>query len=48
VRFSRCAAPKLYRHLAPGTYIFEVRALNSAGHDPHPAIRKFTINRRRR
>ncbi|MGA8745517.1 MAG: PQQ-binding-like beta-propeller repeat protein [Solirubrobacterales bacterium] len=42
-RFSACASPKAYSHLKPGPYTFEVRAINSAGADPSPAIRRFRI-----
>ncbi len=40
-KFSRCASPKTYGNLNPGHYTFEVRAVNSAGPDPSPAMRKF-------
>jgi hypothetical protein len=43
VVFSRCGSPKIYRHLKRGRYTFEVRAINSAGHDPKPAIMSFRI-----
>ena len=39
--FTSCSPPKAYKHLKPGRYIFEVRAVNSAGPDPTPAIKKF-------
>lgn len=41
--FSACRSPKTYKHLKPGKYTFEVRAVNSAGPDPTPAIKKFRI-----
>lgn len=41
--FSSCASPQRYRHLKPGRYTFEVRAVNSAGPDPTPATRRFRI-----
>jgi len=41
--FSSCASPKAYRHLKPGRYTFEVRAVNSAGPDPTPVTKMFTI-----
>jgi hypothetical protein len=39
--FGRCASPRTYRHLGPGAYRFEVRAVNAAGVDPTPAKRSF-------
>jgi len=33
--------PKTYRHLAPGSYRFEVRAVGAAGTDRTPAQRRF-------
>jgi hypothetical protein len=41
--FSSCASPKVYKHLTPGRYAFEVRAFDSGGPDPTPAIRRFKI-----
>ena len=41
--FSRCGAPKRYKHLKPGRYTFEVRALDILGADPVPAQTKFRI-----
>jgi alpha-tubulin suppressor-like RCC1 family protein len=41
--FSACAAPKQFKHLRPGRYSFEVRALDILGADPKPAIRHFAI-----
>jgi hypothetical protein len=41
--FARCSSPKSYKHLKAGKYTFEVRGVNSAGADPKPAIRRFTI-----
>ncbi len=41
--FSACRSPKTYKHLKPGKYTFEVRALNAAGADPTPAKKSFTI-----
>lgn len=39
-----CSSPKTYDGLADGTHIFEVRALNKAGHpDPTPSSRSFTV-----
>jgi TolB protein len=43
--FHSCASPKRYRHLKPGSYTFEVRALNGTLADPTPAKKKFTIRR---
>jgi len=43
--FSPCASPKRYRHLKPGSYTFEVEALNGSTPDPTPAKKKFTIRR---
>jgi hypothetical protein len=43
VVFSRCGSPKIYRHLKRGHYTFEVRAINSIGHDAKPAIKSFQI-----
>jgi hypothetical protein len=41
--FSRCSSPITYVHLVPGSYTFEVRAINPAGPDPTPLRRKFKI-----
>jgi List-Bact-rpt repeat protein/putative pyrroloquinoline-quinone-binding quinoprotein len=41
--FASCRSPKTYKNLKPGRYLFEVRALNSAGRDPKPAKRRFAI-----
>ena len=41
--FKSCRSPKTYKHLKHGHYIFEVRATNAAGVDPHPAVKKFKI-----
>lgn len=41
--FTKCKSPKSYQHLSSGTYVFKVRAFNSAGVDPHPATKQFTI-----
>jgi hypothetical protein len=43
VVFSPCSSPKTYRHLKRGRYTFEVRGVNSTGHDPKPAIKSFQI-----
>jgi hypothetical protein len=42
-KFSRCRAPKTYRHLKPGKYFFEVRALGAAGPESSPAVRPFRL-----
>lgn len=42
-RFRRCSSPKTYRHLAPGSYLFEVRAIGTAGPDQTPAKRRFNF-----
>jgi alpha-tubulin suppressor-like RCC1 family protein len=47
-RFSRCATSKLYKHLKPGRYRFQVRALDILGADVNPATRSFTIKARKR
>jgi hypothetical protein len=39
--FRRCASPRTYRHLTPGRYRFQVRAVNAAGPDRSPAGRGF-------
>lgn len=44
-RFSKCAAPKRYRHLAGGRYTFRVRALDILGADAAPATKRFSIKR---
>ncbi len=44
--FSTCKSPKTYKHLVPGTYRFEVRALNSSGADSTPAIKKVKVRPR--
>jgi Divergent InlB B-repeat domain/PQQ-like domain len=41
--FKPCSSRKTFKHLGPGRYTFEVRALNAAGTDPTPAKRRFTI-----
>jgi hypothetical protein len=41
--FGACSSPKKYKHLKSGKYTFEARAVNSAGPDPVPAIKKFKI-----
>ena len=41
--FRPCVPPKVYRHLRPGKYKFEVLALNGTVTDKTPAKKKFTI-----
>lgn len=41
--FSSCHPPKTYKHLSPGMYAFEVRAVNAARHGK-PATKTFTIS----
>jgi Tol biopolymer transport system component len=43
--FRPCVSPKVYRHLRPGRYRFEVLALNGTVSDKTPAKKKFTIPR---
>lgn len=40
--FSSCHSPKTYKHLKPGKYTFEVRAVSAAGRGT-PASRTFKI-----
>ncbi len=42
-RFGSCASPRAYRNLRPGTYRFQVRALDILGADASPALRKFRV-----
>ena len=44
-RFKDCRSPKMYKHLKPGNYTFEVRTLGSGGSDPTPAKKNFKIAR---
>ncbi len=39
-----CRSPKTYRHLKPGRYTFEVRAINRAGPDSTPVKREFRLS----
>jgi hypothetical protein len=43
-RFRACTSPARYRHLVPGRYRFEVRAVGPGGHDTSPARRTFRIS----
>jgi hypothetical protein len=42
--FRRCRSPRTYRHLKPGRYSFEVRAVGPSGPDRTPARRRFRIS----
>jgi Tol biopolymer transport system component len=42
--FNSCTSPKTLVHLADGTHTLRVRAHNSAGFDPTPAVRTFTVD----
>ncbi|MGN6274802.1 MAG: outer membrane protein assembly factor BamB family protein [Solirubrobacterales bacterium] len=42
-RFVACASKTVFKHLAPGRYTLQVRALNATGADPTPAKRRFAI-----
>lgn len=41
--FKACSSVKRYKHLKPGKYTFEVRAIGSGGPDPTPAKKSFKI-----
>jgi CSLREA domain-containing protein len=42
--FDLCRSPKRYAGLEPGKHVFEVRAIDPAGHaDPSPARKTFTV-----
>jgi hypothetical protein len=41
--FKSCRSPKTYKHLKPGKYTFEVRAVGVGGTDPTPAKKSFNI-----
>jgi CSLREA domain-containing protein len=42
--FDLCKSPKKYEDLKPGTHVFEVRAIDPAGHvDSSPAKKTFTV-----
>jgi hypothetical protein len=43
----RCNSPKIFRHLAPGSYVFKVRAIKGGLQDPTPAVWRFRVLRRR-
>jgi hypothetical protein len=42
--FSSCTSPHSYTDLAVGTHTFEVRAVTTAGPDPSPASRTWTVD----
>jgi DNA-binding beta-propeller fold protein YncE len=42
-KFTRCKSPKAYKHLAPGSFTFEVRAVGPGGADPSPVKKQFRI-----
>jgi hypothetical protein len=42
-RFGGCKSPMGYKHLAKGSYTFEVRAINAAGADRTPASATFRL-----
>jgi hypothetical protein len=42
-KFGGCTSPKTYGHLAPGRYVFSVRALGLGGTDPTPVTHRFRI-----
>jgi Divergent InlB B-repeat domain len=41
--FKACSSPRTYKHLKPGKYTFQVRALGVGGTDATPAKKKFKI-----
>ncbi len=44
-QFVGCAPGQAYKHLRPGGYRFEVRALDILGADAQPAVRKFRLKK---
>ncbi len=42
--YAACVSPKEYAGLLPGSHTFDVRAVTSAGPDPTPASRTWTID----
>ena len=44
-QFASCASVQTYKHLKPGGYRFEVRALDILGADAHPATMKFKLKK---
>ena len=47
-RYRHCSSPMTYRGLAPGRYVFKVRAIGVDGAKANPTTRKFKIPRSRR
>jgi hypothetical protein len=45
--FAPCTGPAAYSNLKPGSYTFEVRALDILGADANPAVQKFTVKKPR-
>jgi hypothetical protein len=43
VTFTPCRSPFTYRHLKAGRHVIAVRAVNAAGADPRPAIKRFKL-----
>ena len=43
----RCSSPEIFRGLAPGFYIFKVRAINNGLQDPTPAVWHYRVLRLR-
>jgi hypothetical protein len=43
LKYKSCKSPKEFKHLKKGKYSFAVRGVNSAGDDPHPATKSFSI-----
>jgi hypothetical protein len=44
--FRPCSSPKTYKHLKAGKHRFAVRALNEAGADQTPDVRRFHLRQR--
>lgn len=42
-RFVGCSKKTVFKHLAPGSYTLQVRAVDATGADPTPAKRRFNI-----
>jgi LmbE family N-acetylglucosaminyl deacetylase len=43
LKYKPCTSPTTYRNLAPGTYIFKVKAIGPGGAAGTPATRKFKV-----
>jgi len=41
--YKNCSSPRTYRHLAPGAYVFKVKAVGTGGADPEPITRRFRV-----